>query len=100
MSDKSIKPLSTSDNSLNPKLDYFNSPKFSNTDETGFIIRGCYTKNFDPDNYSYFGYCFSFDVHGTFSLTNGRFGTNVVIFGADMSSSVLVDNKKGYINSW
>ena len=57
------------------------------------------TKNPDPDNRSYSGYGISFDVHGTFSLTNGKFGTNVVIFGADMSSSVHVDNKKGYLNS-
>ena len=26
--DESINPLATSDNSLNPKLDYFNNPKF------------------------------------------------------------------------
>ena len=28
-----------------------------------------------------------------FSLRNGSFGRNVIIFGADMSSSVHVDNK-------
>ena len=33
------------------------------------------------------------DRHGTFSVGNG-FGKNVVIFGADMSSSVHVDSKK------
>ena len=26
--DESINPLAASDNSLNPKLDYFNNPKF------------------------------------------------------------------------
>ena len=28
LSNESIKTLATSDNSLNPKLDYFNNPKF------------------------------------------------------------------------
>ena len=36
-----------------------------------------------------------FDNHGTFSLFNGsRFGKNVIIFVADMSFSVHVNNKK------
>ena len=30
-------------------------------------------------------------------MVDGRFGKNVIIFEADMSSSVLVDNKKKYI---
>ena len=30
----------------------------------------------------------------TFSIPTGGFGKNVIIFGADMSSSVHVDNKK------
>ena len=28
LTDEKIKPLATSDNSLNPRLDYFNNPKF------------------------------------------------------------------------
>ena len=31
---------------------------------------------------------------GTFSMPNGGFDKNVIIFGVDMSSSVHVDNKK------
>ena len=52
------------------------------------------TTNLDPHKYFYFGYGVSFDVRGTFSLPDGGFGKNIVIFGADMSSSVHVDNKK------
>ena len=32
-----------------------------------------------------------------FSFTGGGFGQNVLIFGADMSTSVHIDNKKKYI---
>ena len=32
-----------------------------------------------------------------FSLTGGGFGQNVLIFGADMSSSAHIDDKKKYI---
>ena len=46
------------------------------------------TANPDPGRYSYSGYCVSFDVRGTFSLRNNGYGKIVVIFGADMSSSV------------
>ena len=38
-------------------------------------------------------------MKGTFSFPPGAFGENVTTFGADMSSSVNVDNKKK-INSW
>ena len=51
-------------------------------------------KNPDSDKYSYFGYSISFHVCGTFLLSSGGFGKNVVIFGAYMSSSVHVDNEK------
>ena len=51
------------------------------------------TKNADPDKCSYSGYAISFDVRRTFSLPNGGFGEKVIIFGADMSSFVHVDNK-------
>ena len=50
------------------------------------------TKN--ADKYSYSGYDISFDTRETFSLSNGGFGKNVLVFDADMSSSVLVDDKK------
>ena len=56
------------------------------------------TTNPDPDTYSHSRYSISFNVCGTFSLPNDGFAENVVIFVADMSSSVHVDNKKRYLN--
>ena len=52
------------------------------------------TKNADIDKYQYLGYEIGFDRKPSFSFPNGGFGLNVVIFGADMSSSVHADNKK------
>ena len=37
-----------------------------------------------------------FDMKGTFSFPTGGFGKNVIIFGADMSSYVHVDNHKRF----
>ena len=55
------------------------------------------TKNADIDKYGYFGYGIGFDGRGGFSFAGGGFGQNVLIFGADMSSSAHIDNKKKYI---
>ena len=52
------------------------------------------TKNADIDNYKYSGYGIGFDRRSSFSFPSGGFGQNVLIFGADMSSSIHVDNKK------
>ena len=52
------------------------------------------TKNADIDKYGYFGYGTGFDGRGGFSFPGGGFGQNVLIFGADMSSSIHIDNKK------
>ena len=52
------------------------------------------TKNADPDKYKYSGYGIGFDSRSEFSLPDGNYGKYVVIFGADMSSSVHVDNKE------
>ena len=39
-----------------------------------------------------------FDALGNFSLSNGNgFGKNVILFGADVSSLVHIDNKKKFI---
>ena len=35
-----------------------------------------------------------FDVCGTFPLSNVRIGKNIIIFDANLSSSVYVDNEK------
>ena len=54
-----------------------------------------FTKNADPDKYKYSGNGIGFDVSGSILLSNGNgFGKNVIIFHADMSSSVHIDNKK------
>ena len=51
------------------------------------------TKNVDIDKYKYSGYGLGFDRKGSFSFPGGGFGQNVVIFGADISSSPHIDNK-------
>ena len=53
------------------------------------------TENSHPDEYSYSGYGIGFDARGRFSLSDCcGFGKKVIIFGADTSSSVHIDNKK------
>ena len=51
------------------------------------------TKNADIDKYRYSGYGIGFDRRGSFSFPGSGFGQNVIIFGADMSSSKHIDNK-------
>ena len=45
------------------------------------------------DKFKYSGYGIEFNRRGTFPVGNG-FGKNVIVFGADMCSSVYTDNKK------
>ena len=52
------------------------------------------TKNADIEQYKYSGYGIGFDRRSSFSLPSGGFGQNVLIFGADMSTSIHTDNKK------
>ena len=52
------------------------------------------TKITDIDKYGYSGYGIGFDRKSSFSFPGGGFGKNVLIFGADMSSSAHIDNKK------
>ena len=52
------------------------------------------TKNADIDKYGYSGYGIGFDRRSSFSFPSGRFGQNILIFGADMSSSAHINNKK------
>ena len=52
------------------------------------------TKNADIDKYGYSGYGIGFDRKIVFSFPSGGFGQNVIIFGANMSSSAHIDNKK------
>ena len=50
-------------------------------------------KNADPDKYVYSGNGIGFNTHIKHSLPDGSVGKNVIIFGADMSSSVHIENK-------
>ena len=50
------------------------------------------TKNADIDKYGYYG--IRFDRRSSFSFPGGGFGQNLLTFGADMSSSAHIDNKK------
>ena len=52
------------------------------------------TKNADIEKYRYSGYGIGFDRRSSFSFASSGFGQNVLIFGADMSSSIHIDNKK------
>ena len=52
------------------------------------------TKNADIEKYKYSGYGIGFDRRSSFSFLSGGFSQNVLIFGADMSSSIHVDNEK------
>ena len=51
------------------------------------------TKNSDVGKYKYSRYSIGFDSRGSFSHPSGGNGTNVVIFGADLSSYVHANNK-------
>ena len=52
------------------------------------------TKNADIDKYGYSGYGIGFDRRSSFSFPDDGFGQSVLIFGADVSSSAHIDNKK------
>ena len=51
------------------------------------------TINTDPDKYKYSHYGIGFDFCSEFSFTDGSMGKKIIIFGADMSWSVHIDNK-------
>ena len=128
MSDESIKSPGVSNNSLAPALNYINAKlrvKFygSSLKQGKIILTHKQVVNiyivYDTNLWQFsvgkdfalgnplFGTILilidiGFDVHGSFSLAAGSgFGKNVIIFVADMNSSVHVDNyKKRYLNSW
>ena len=52
------------------------------------------TKNAVIDKYVYSGYGIGFDRRSSFSFPGGGFGQIVLIYGADMSSSAHIGNKK------
>ena len=136
LSDESIKPPSTSDNSLTATINYYNAQKIrvkftgsclkqdkitythkkvviiytvyelgaSSSSNSNPTLKNCLfgavtlTKNVDIENYGYSGYGIGFDRRSSFSFSSGGFGQNISIFGADMSSSSHVDNKKRHIS--
>ena len=49
-------------------------------------------KNANIDKYGYSGYGIGFDRRSVFSFPSDGFGQNVLIFGADMSSSANIAN--------
>ena len=51
------------------------------------------TKNADIEKFKYSGYGIGFDKRSSYSFPSGGFGQNVLIFGADMISSIHIDNK-------
>ena len=51
-------------------------------------------KNVEIYKCKYSGYGIGFDMKGTFSFPTGEFGKNLIIFEADMGSSLHVDSKK------
>ena len=55
------------------------------------------TKNANIEKYGYSGYGIGFDRRSSISFPGGGFGRNVLVFGADMSSSADIANKKKYI---
>ena len=64
------------------------------------IIKNCLfgavtlTKNADIEKYEYSGYGIGFDRRSSFSFPSGGFGQNALIFGADMSTSTHINDKK------
>ena len=66
---------------------------------TDFTLNNCFfgsvklTKNANLDKYKYSCYGIRFDFRLEFSFTDGSFGKNVFIFGANMGTSVDIDDK-------
>ena len=73
-------------------------PQLRNTN-TDFTLSNCLfrsvelTNNADPDKCKYNGYGIGFDSHSEFPFIDGSVERSVIIFGADINSSVHVDNK-------
>ena len=62
------------------------------------------TQNADISKHNYSGYGIVFDSKGNFLHADGTYGVNVIIFGADLSSSARANNsgwKRFYLrNKW
>ena len=137
LSIESIKPPTTTNNSLTPELNYYGTKtniKFtrsclkqsshifkrkkvvniyiayeltaSSSHDSDSTLKNCLfsrvtlTKNADIEMYKHSGYGIGFDKRSRFLFPSGGFGQNVLMFGADMSTSIDIDNKKRHINTW
>ena len=85
---------------INLYISYTLGPHLRNLDKDFILTLGnCLfeslklTKNAGLDKYKYSGYGIGFDSRSEFSLPESTMGQNFIIFGADMSSSVHIDNK-------
>ena len=133
LSNESIKPPATSNNSLTLELNYYGTKtriKFtrsclkqsshilthkkvvniyivyklaaSSSNINNPTLKYCsfgavtLTENVDIEKYKYSRYGIGFDRRSSFSFSGGGFGQNVLIFGADISTSIHIDNKGKY----
>ena len=83
---------------INLYISYLLSPCLRNLN-TDFTSKNCslesvkLTKNTDPEKYIYSSCGRGFDSRSELSFTDGTIGKNVILFGADMSLFVHIDNK-------
>ena len=83
---------------INLYISYTLGPQLRNLN-TYFTLGNCLfgsvklTKNADLGKYKQSGYGIGFDSRSQFLFTDGTYGKNVIIFGADKSSSMHVENK-------
>ena len=115
LSAETIKPPTTSDNT--PAVSYYGTiikvkftgnclkqPKISyicsSSHNNDCKLKNCLfdavtlTKNTDIDKYGNSGYGIGFDRRSSFSFPEGGISQNLLIFGADVSSSAHIDSKK------
>ena len=99
LSDERINTITTSNYSITPELSHYGTKvrlKFIGSclkqDKATFGAVSL-TKHADIDQYKYSGYGIGFDRKGEFSFGSNGFGRNVIILGADVSSSVHAYNK-------
>ena len=99
LSDERINTITTSNYNITPELSHYGTKvrlKFIGSclkqDKATFGAVSL-TKHADIDQYKYSGYGIGFDRKGEFSFGSNGFGRNVIILGADVSSSVHAYNK-------
>ena len=79
-------------------ISYMLSSRLRNVN-TGFTLNNCLfesielTKNADPYKQKYSSYGIGLNSRSEFSCTDGNMEKNIIILGADMSSSVHTDSK-------